>query len=388
MAGSKTKKWLKDIMAIEEHFDILKQGKNAWNSWMQSNWRELPKIELRADKPLRNAKAIYIPFTRADLSGLDLTEFKSFKGYNFGKVNFSHCNLKGIDFSGSNLRRSNFSNCNMRLAKFDNCNLDLAYLVHANLNKSSFKSCSLINSNLSNCELFQANFSNANLSGSSLMWAQLIETVFVNATLSNCRVYGASIWNSNFENATQFNILINKRNEYDISVDNIEIAQFLYLITSNKKIKDVIETLTSKVVLILGRFTSGRKSVLDKIKNELIRLNYVPVIFDFQKPVNKDFIEPVLLLAHLAKFVLADFSDSNIILEEVPLIAQNTSVVIVPIIEESQIEPTTLRNLRINHISIAKTYRYKNIEQLIETQLKEIIITARQIQDQLSQRRM
>jgi hypothetical protein len=44
----------------------------------------------------------------------------------------------------------------------------------------------------------------------------------------------------------------------------------------------MIDTIGSKVVLILGRFTEERKPVLDKLRNELRRRNYLPVMFDFE----------------------------------------------------------------------------------------------------------
>jgi hypothetical protein len=49
----------------------------------------------------------------------------------------------------------------------------------------------------------------------------------------------------------------------------------------------VIDTITSKVVLILGRFTPERKSVLDAIRDQLRKRNYLPVLFDFEKPSNR-----------------------------------------------------------------------------------------------------
>ena len=49
-----------------------------------------------------------------------------------------------------------------------------------------------------------------------------------------------------------------ERNVPEIAVDNIEIAQFIYLMLHNQKIRDAIDTITSKAVLILGRFTDER----------------------------------------------------------------------------------------------------------------------------------
>ena len=52
------------------------------------------------------------------------------------------------------------------------------------------------------------------------------------------------------------------------------MAQFIYLLLHNEKIREVIDTITSKAVLILGRRTPARKAVLDAIRDELRRRNY------------------------------------------------------------------------------------------------------------------
>ena len=48
-----------------------------------------------------------------------------------------------------------------------------------------------------------------------------------------------------------------------------------------RRIREVIDTITSKIVLILGRFTEERKAVLDTLRDELRRRDYLPVLFDF-----------------------------------------------------------------------------------------------------------
>jgi hypothetical protein len=50
-----------------------------------------------------------------------------------------------------------------------------------------------------------------------------------------------------------------------ITVDDLEVAQFVYLLLNNAKIRSAI------VVLILGRFTDDRKSVLDALRDELAK---------------------------------------------------------------------------------------------------------------------
>jgi hypothetical protein len=93
--------------------------------------------------------------------------------------------------------------------------------------------------------------------------------------------------------------------------DDLEVAQFIYLLLNNDRLRNVIKTITSKVVLILGRFTPERKPVLDMIREELRKppRDYVPVVFDFEKPDNRDLTEMVSMLAHMAKFVIADLTD-------------------------------------------------------------------------------
>jgi hypothetical protein len=99
-------------------------------------------------------------------------------------------------------------------------------------------------------------------------------------------------------------------------VDNLEVAQFIYLLLKNQQIRNVIDTITSKVVLILGRFTPERKAVLDAIRDELRKRDYLPVVFDFEKPSHCDLTETVSTLAHMAKFVIADLTDAKSLPQE------------------------------------------------------------------------
>jgi hypothetical protein len=99
--------------------------------------------------------------------------------------------------------------------------------------------------------------------------------------------------------------------EPEITVDNIEVAQFVYLLLHNQKVRDVIDTITSKAVLILGRFTDERKKVLDALREELRIRDFVPVLFDFSIPASRDVTETIKVLAGLARFVIADVTDAT-----------------------------------------------------------------------------
>ena len=145
----------------------------------------------------------------------------------------------------------------------------------------------LSGANLSGADLGAAGLIRANLSGANLRAATLVDTNLEGANLTACSVYGISAWNVKLEGAIQSNLVITPFGESPIQVDNLEVAQFIYLLLNNKKIRSVIDTITSKVVLILGRFTPERKVVLDAIRDELRKRDYLPVLFDFEKPASR-----------------------------------------------------------------------------------------------------
>ena len=155
----------------------------------------------------------------------------------------------------------------------------------------------------------------------SLLGANLVEANLRGADLTGCRIYGASAWGVKLDETKQRNLIITNLHEPEITVDNIEVAQFIYLLLHNPKIRDVIDTIGNKAVLILGRFTPERKAVLDAIREELRNRGYVPILFDFDKPATDDVTATVTTLAHMAKFIIADLTDPNSVPYEMAQVA-------------------------------------------------------------------
>ena len=101
--------------------------------------------------------------------------------------------------------------------------------------------------------------------------------------------------------------MISQYGQPEITVDNIKVAQFVYLILNNAEIRGVLNTLTTKSVLILGRFADpSRKAVLDGLRDKLREFNLLPIVFDFERPDDKDYTETVQTLAGLSLFVIVD----------------------------------------------------------------------------------
>ncbi|MGB5100486.1 MAG: hypothetical protein WBN94_07815, partial [Methanothrix sp.] len=117
------------------------------------------------------------------------------------------------------------------------------------------------------------------------------------------------------------------------AVDNIELAQFLHLLLHSQKIRDTIDTITLKVVLILGRFTDKRKPILEAIKEKILTHGYLPILFDFKGPERRDTRETISILAHISKFIIADITDARSISAELEcIVPQLPSVPIQPLI--------------------------------------------------------
>ena len=163
-------------------------------------------------------------------------------------------------------------------------------------------------------------------------------TQFREADLTGCRVYGASAWGLVLSEKTkQHNLIITDEGEPEITVDNIEVAQFIYLLIANEKIRNVIETITSKVVLILGRFSKTRKVILDAMRNNLRTRDLLPVIFDFSVPASRDVTETVMVIAGLARFVIADITDATEVRVELHNVVRDfTSLPVQPILLRGQ----------------------------------------------------
>jgi hypothetical protein len=168
-------------------------------------------------------------------------------------------------------------------------------------------------------------------------------------------------------------LIITPSNEPEITVDNIEIAQFIYLLLNNQKIRDVIDTITSKVVLILGRFTPQRKAVLDALREELRRRDYLPILFDFDKPASRDITETISLLARMARFVLADITDARSIPQELNVIVPNLpSLPVQPLLLKESSEYGMFEHYA-RYPWVLPLYRYETEDQLIKVLSEQVI---------------
>jgi uncharacterized protein YjbI with pentapeptide repeats len=383
-------------MSDPEHLARLKEGVEAWNEWRKSNpliKPDLSEADLsKADLFKANLYKAFL--SRADLSEANLSE-TNLCGANLLDAdligaNLSEANLLDADLIGANLSEANLSKADLRSANLSEANLvranlskaDLyranllkADLSEANLSEANLSSANLIGANLSEAalcsanlvgaNLVEANLVRANLSKADLITANLVDTNLEDADLTGCRVYGISVWNAKLDGAKQSNLIITPETEPAVQVDSLEVAQFIYLLLNNAKIRHVIDTITSKVVLILGRFTPERKVVLDTIREELRRRDYVPVLFDFEKPASKDLTGTVSTLANMARFIIADLTDPSCIPHELAILVPATVVPVQPILLEGQREYAMFPDLIRRYHWVLEPYQYNSLDSLL-----------------------
>lgn len=413
-------------MANEDQLRILKQGTEVWNTWRRANRQtrpDLQRAELRAHNlaganlrgadlrgadfhranlsggnmrgaRLRGANLYEVDFREVDLRGADLRgvnmrggnlQKANLGGTNFNKANLSHADLSGANLEKALLLKAELSgdailtNANLKGARLTGANLiganlDGAVLSGANLYESELTRASLVGADLSNADLSEADlqeadFSEASLVGADLSHASLVRTNLDGADLTGCRVYGCSVWDVRGEPAAQNDVLISHRDDGDITTDDIEVAQFIYLMYDNRKIRNVIDSVTSKGVLILGRFSPPeRKAVLNGLRGKMREFNLLPIVFDFDRPADKDYTETVQTLAGMSLFVIADVTSPKSIPLELEATVKQFKIPYLPIIDTSaDSHPfSMLVDLQKNYHWVLETLEYGAKEQLLD----------------------
>jgi uncharacterized protein YjbI with pentapeptide repeats len=351
-------------MADQEQLQILKEGFEHWNPWKRAH----PGV------------VIYLDY--ADLQYADLKE-SSLGHAHFTHADLSNADLRSVDLSYAKLSYANLSGADLRGAFIEDADLTHAMLSDANfhnatLSRSDFSDSDLSNADFSDADLSRADFSNANLRGANLRGANLDSAIFVNTDLSNanlegCSVYGVSAWGLTLDGANQKNLVITPYEEPRITVDDLEVAQFIYLMLNNQKVRRVINTITTKVVLILGRFTAERMVILEAVREELRRQDYLPLMFDFEGPATRDLTETVSALAHMARFIIADVTDPKSIPQELQAIVPHLpSVPVQPLRLAGTSEYGMFEHFK-RYPWVLPTHVYESSDELI-TDLREKVI--------------
>ena len=319
---------------LTELLTLLEGGVEKWNLWRAAHPRFRPYLS--------NANLSWTNKHIADLEGIDLSnadlEGADFEGRCLDNANltgalldradFTDAGLSGADLTQAHLSRTNFTEAHLGFATLDDADMTGANLCDAELWNASLQSTNLtaailerveasgihaMGANLTFARLLDADLSDADLSDANLSYATLVRTNLEGATLTGCNVYGISVWDVNLDNAQQSRlVIVGHGNELPVMVDDIEVAQFVHLLLNHRKLRKAIDAVAERGVLILGRFSAGGLEVLELLAASLRELNYLPIIFDFDRPSDRNYTETIMTLAGLSRFVVADLSGSSV----------------------------------------------------------------------------
>lgn len=336
----------KENIINKQQLQILEKGVGAWNQWRKFNPQIMPNLE---GAILNNRNLIGIDFSSTNLKRCNLS------GANLNKANLSKANISSellieTDLSESDLRNANLTNSNLTKADLSN-----AFMEYANLKEASLRQA----------DLHESILRGADLSRADLQRASFVMTNLENASLQGCFVYGISAWNLNLKNAKQSNLVISLPDDISITSDDLEVAQFLYMFLNNEKIRNIFSALHSKNVLILGNFVGNRKVVLNEINTELRKLNYIPIIFDFDKPVVRDFTETLYTMASLSRFIIIDITSSKSAPMEMATIIPSVRIPIIPLIEEGHAPYAMFTDL-IKYPWVLSPLQYGDVKSIVQ----------------------
>ena len=405
-------------MANKKHLDLLRQGIFVWNHWLETHPGMQPDLS-EADlgkTDLSRANLSGADFFRADLRWANLAEANlsgaSLTHADFTGANLTGANLSGADIIRTDLTEAHLSGADLSGADLGGVHLGGVHLSHADLSRADLSGADLGGAYLSDTDLTGANLlgthlggadlTGANLTGANLSEADLtevdardaildrcllVETNLEKSNLTGCSVYGISAWNLRLRGAIQANLTISRSDEPAITVDNLEVAQFIYLLLNNEKIRDVIDTLGRKAILILGRFSAPRKQVLDALREALRQKGYVPIVFDFERPTSKDFTETIKTLAGLCLFVIADITNPRSSPLELQATVPDYMIPFIPICQDGEPPFAMFQDLQQQYDWVADVITYDSVENLLKGLDVAIIDPALAIHDRLLARK-
>jgi uncharacterized protein YjbI with pentapeptide repeats len=406
-------------MAKEEQLEVLKKDVAAWNQWRADNssvaidlqganlkeanleGANLERANLKEANleraNLKEANLVHTAIYDAKLMGANLEDANlggaQLAGANLEGANLYSANLCGAYFEFANLEGANLLSADLERAFFLNANLQGANLSGAYMRWVNLHNANLLNADLEEAKLYQAvllqtNLQEANLERATLTQTILVESNVEQAIFTGCSIYGLSVWNLQGTPKDQTNLIITRENEPAVMVDDLEVAQFIYLLLNNAKIRNVIDTIGRKGVLILGRFIAERKQVLDAIRHELRRLGYLPMVFDFDRPTDRDFTETIMTLGGMSLFVIADITNPKSSPLELQTTVPNYMIPFVPIIHEGERPFAMFKDLQGKFDWVLDTLEYDSESTLVQVLDKAVIRPALEKHEELVTRKL
>ncbi len=382
-------------MPDSDHVALLKKGVTPWNRWRAAN--NHAAVDL-SGADLSGLKLIGADLLRANLAGATLTrtqlERAHLKDADLTNAVLDHTNLEHVNareaiFDGVIAKEANFEVSTLRGARFRKAQLSGARFHRAYLRDADLRGADLKAAWLRFATLDGANCEGTTFTGADLSYASMVGTDLRGADLTDVRVFGISAWSVATDAATRQDLIVGvdrAQGDAPLRAHDLHTAQLLALMLDGAGVRRVLDSVGSKLVLILGSFAPEEKLVLDALRAGLQRCGYVAVTFDFERPSDRDYAETVVILAGLSRFVIADFTNAKEVRAEVAQArAQYKGVPIIPIAKAGAPLPVTMVNA-FSEEELGLMVRYTTIGDLLEKLPTAILEPAEERVNQIAAR--
>ena len=373
-------------MADPHLIDMLTNSPESWNAWRWKNWdheADLTNIDLSRKKFPREMNLRKTDFSGSNLASLFVPSANFYEA-KFVGANLSHLDAVNSDFQSCNASHADFTSSLLLSTDFSSANLSNAKLVGARMSQSKFWSANLSEADLTDSDMQWVDMMDAELVGAKLIRTNLALTRFLRtnlcgATLTECNVHGTSAWRvkTDFQ-TTQTELIITDPADPPLRVDDLEVAQFIFLLMNHSKLRNAIDSVTKKGVLLLGRFGDGGLSILQAIAAELRNNGYLPFIFDFECPADRNLTETVKTLVGISRFVVVDLSGPSVP-QELYATVPHFKIPVVPILESDRKKNAMVNDILEYPWVVKPILRFKSINVLRTNIVSKVIAPAEKI---------
>jgi len=177
------------------------------------------------------------------------------------------------------------------------------------------------------------------------------------------------------EGAEQSNLIITPIGEPIIAVDDLEVAQFIYLLLNHQRLRNIVNSVTRKGVLILGRFGKGGLEILQAVAEKLRELKYLPIIFDFDRPEDRTYTETIKTLVGLSRFVVVDLSGPSVP-QELYATVPHFKIPFIPIIETGRNAYSMFSDILEYPWVMKPAIEFSSKDELIQVTPSKIVLAA------------
>lgn len=360
-------------------------GVEAWNR-SRVNHPDYPRCDIYEE-------AIWgADLSKAELSGADLRSAillgADLRGADLRAADLSNAWLHQADMTGANLEGARLNDALLMDAKLRDANLRNASLRQARIEgdkRFTYPSHIVVGADLTGATLASADLTGAQIWDSSLVGVNLSNADITGSTIVNTRVHGVSIWDLRGKPNRQSQLIVTTR-AGRLEFNDLRAAVFANLLRNGLSLGDVVSISGKVSVLVLGRFTDdnendNRKLVLDGVRRKLETLGFNPVVFDFERPDDRDLTETIVSLAGMSLFVIADLTKPRSVPLELQATIPNLMIPFVPIIQRGE-EPFAMFRDLLKYDWVLNLLEY-DLEKLLFAFKEAVVIPALKMRDEL-----